>query len=252
MYAATLLNPINIIRLFPPCFRVAFNFLVLPDRLHRWSMVFVSGMILLLVAGFVSFAYAEKYHLVNNFFYGKLQFSFVDDGYPEIFGYVLELFACAIFATFAWMHEKKQWYAFAAILLVTFLDDAFQSHETIGKSFTAWFGVSPVQGDLIGFASTGLICAVFWFAGVVKIRSEGDLKPYLVFTGYYALLILFGVVVDAVHGHFGEHGFQTVFTLLEDGGELVTTSIIALSALGMWLRQRHTATGKLEEFTALQ
>src|SRR4051812_7563682 len=194
MYAAKLFNPINIIRLFPPCFRVALNFLVLPDRLHRWCVVFVSGMILLLVAGFVSFAYAEKYHLVNNFFYGKLQFSFVDDGYPELFGYALEIVACALFAMFAWVHEKKQWYAFAAILLVTFLDDAFQSHETIGKSFTGWFGVSPVQGDLIGFASTGLICAVFWFAGVVKIRTEEDLRPYLVFTGYYALLILFGVV----------------------------------------------------------
>jgi|GEM_PF-1875343 len=252
MYAAALDKVSLLINLVPRSFRLIRDFMVVPDRLHRWSVAIVSLVILALAICFVAFAYAEKYHLADNFFYNKLQFSFVDGGYPEMFGYALEILGCVIFAMFAWMHEKKQWYAWSAILFVTFLDDAFRSHETIGQSFTVWFGVSPVEGDLIGFATTGLISAVLWFAGAVKIQNLDDFSAYLVFTGYYTLLILFGVGVDSLHGMFGAHMSQTVFTLFEDGGELVTTATICLSALGMLIREKHTAKKKLEEHAAFQ
>lgn len=173
---------------------------------------------------------------MDNFFYGKLKFSFIDGGYPESFGYALEFIACVIFAVFASVHLKKQWYAWSAILFVTFLDDAFRLHESAGHFYADIFNLLAVGGDLLGFATTGLISLVLWFWGVVKITNERDLSAYLVFTGYYALLILFGVVVDAVHGVFGENMSQTLFTLVEDGGELVTIAVICLSAYGMWVR----------------
>ncbi|HET6782667.1 MAG TPA: hypothetical protein VFH12_02430, partial [Pseudoxanthomonas sp.] len=149
--------------------------------------------------------------------------------------------ACALFAVSAWAYRKKQWYAFAAILLLTFLDDALELHEAIGHMFDAGLGVSPVVGDLIGFSSTGFLSVVFWLAGVRLIHGEEDWLSYLVFTVYFAALILFGVGVDAVHGMLGRNVSQTLLTLIEDGGELVITAAISLSAFGMWLRQRHTA-----------
>ena len=252
MYAATLDKISLLLNLIPRCFYQARDFMIVPDRLHRWFAVFTASTIVILLGCFVAFAYAEKYHLVGNFFLGKLEFSFIDGGYPELFGYGLEIVACALFASFAWVHGKKQWYAWAAILFVTFLDDAFRSHETIGQSFTAWFGVSSVGGDLLGFAATGLLSAVLWCAGVVKVQNEDDLSAYFVFTVYYALMIFFGVGMDAVHGLFGEHMSQTVFTLFEDGGELVTTAVICLSALGMWLRQKHSALMNLGKHAAFQ
>lgn len=226
------------LQLVPRCLRFARDFLVLPYRTHRWSVAAVTGTIAILIACFVAYAYVEKHHLTGSFFYGRLQFSFVDRGYPEIFGYGLELAACGLFAASAWMRRKKQWYAFAAILFATFLDDAFELHETVGQMLHAGFGLSPVIGDLVGFSSTGLFPVVFWLAGARLIHGEEDWPPYLVFTAYFAALIFFGVAVDAVHGALGSNASQTLLTLIEDGGELVTTAVIALSAFGMWLRQR--------------
>ncbi|MGH8026130.1 MAG: hypothetical protein ACREO0_05305 [Pseudoxanthomonas sp.] len=230
----------SVTRFMSRCPRLARDFLVLSDRLHRQSVAAVSAMIGVLIACFLMYAYAEKHHLTSSFFYGRLRFSFIDGGYPETFGYGLELAACTLFVMSAWVRRKKQWYAWAAILLVTFLDDAFELHETIGGFFAAGFGLSPVAGDLAGFASTGLLSAVFWLAGARLLHSEEDWLPYLVFTAYFAVLIFFGVGVDAVHGMLGRNVSQTLLTLIEDGGELVVTALISLSAFGMWLRHKRT------------
>jgi hypothetical protein len=152
----------------------------------------------------------------------------------------LELAACALFALFAWANDKKQWYFWAAILFVTFLDDAFKVHETIGRSFSEGLGFSPVVGDLLGFASTGLLSAALWFAGARLLQSRDDLGAYLVFTVYFAILMFFGVGIDALHGLLGKNISQTLFTLFEDGGELIMMAIISLSAFGMLLGQKRT------------
>ena len=227
--------------LVPRGMRLARDFLILPDRAHRWSVAAVTGTIAILIACFIRYAYVERHHLADSFFYDRLQFSFIDRGYPEMFGYGLELAACALFSLCAWVYRKKQWHAFAAILFLTFLDDAFELHEAIGHMFHAGLGVSPVVGDLIGFSATGLLSVVFWFAGARLIRGEDDWLSYLVFTAYFATLIFFGVGVDAVHGTLGKNVSQTLLTLIEDGGELVTTAIISLSAFGMWLRHKRAA-----------
>jgi hypothetical protein len=221
------------------CLQLAKDYLIVPGRLHRWCMVGVLCGIGIIFGCFIAYAFVEKYQLVDNFFYGQVKFSFIDRGYPEFFGYGLELSACALFMMFAFAHHKKCWYAWAAILFVVFLDDAFKLHETIGHAVSAAWNLQPVAGDLVGFASTGLFCVIFWFFGVRTISDEEDFSAYLVFSVYFAMLIFFGVGVDAVHGLMGKNVSQTLFTLLEDGGELITTAVIALSALGMWLRQKH-------------
>lgn len=250
MYAARLINPFYTLQFFPRCLRTARDFLFPSNKAHHLCTLIVAMIIALLIADFIAFAYAEKFHLANNFFYGKLQFSFVDGGYPESFGYLLELVTCGIFATFALQHKKKQWYAWSAILFVTFIDDAFRFHETAGHLYSVWFGGPEIKGEFIGFASTAIISATLWFLGVARIRNENDLIPYLVFTGYYALLMFFGIAVDTVHGIFS-NASQTLFTLFEDGGELLTTAIICLSSFGMWLRERSNSY-TLESSAAIQ
>lgn len=226
--------------------QLAQDYLILPDRIHRWCVAGVAGMIALLVGCFVNYAYSEKYHLTENFFYGRLEFSFVDGGYPEMFGYALEITACMLFFSFAMGYGKKHWYAWSAILFVAFVDDAFKLHETIGNAFTQGMHLGPAVGDLIGFATTGLLSAVLWIAGMRTITDDEDLSAYLVFTMYFALLIFFGVGVDAVHELLGAHVSQTVFTIFEDGGELLMTAVIALSVYGMWLRHKHVAMAQDE------
>ncbi|WP_368562709.1 hypothetical protein [Pseudoxanthomonas sp. UTMC 1351] len=238
MYVATGYRAYSIPYLAPRCMRLARNFLILPDRLHRWTVAVVIGVIGILITCFVRYAYVEKHNLTNSFFYDRLQFSFVDGGFPETFGYGLELAACVLFAMFAWTRRKRHWYACAAILLLTFVDDAFGLHETIGAMLTAEFGLSPVAGEVIGFASLGLLSAALWLAGARLIRDEDDWLPYLVFTAYLGILVFFGVGVDVVHGTVAKNASQTLLTLIEDGGELATTALISLSAFGMWLQPK--------------
>lgn len=220
------------------CLRLAKSYLIVPDRLHQGAFAGIFFIIMLLISCFITYAFVEKYELTENFFYGRVHFSFIDGGYPEIFGYVLELAASLLFLFFAITHHKKCWMAWSMIMFVIFLDDAFKLHETIGHAYAAALNLVPVAGDLMGFATTGLLSVVFWVIGVRGITDKDELSAYLVFSVYFALLIFFGVGVDALHGLFGENVSQTVFTLVEDGGELFMTAIIAISALGMWIRQK--------------
>jgi hypothetical protein len=242
VHAATGRQIRSVPNLVPRCLRIARDVLIPSDRAHRWSVAAVAGTIAILIACFTRYAYVEKHHLTGSFFHGRLQFSFVDRGYPEIFGYGLELVACAMFAMSARVYRKQHWYAFAAIMFVVFLDDTFELHETIGRTFHVGLGLPPVVGDLIGFSLAGLLLIVFWFAGARLIHEEDDWLTYLVFTAYFAVLIFFGVGVDAVHGMLAKNVSQTLLSLIEDGGELLTIAVISLSAFGMWLRQRHAAT----------
>ena len=218
------------------CLQIAKHYLIVPDRMHRWCLVGIACTIAVLIGCFITYAYVEKFSITDHFFYGRVKFSFVDRGYPEFFGYMLELVSCMLFALVASAPGKKCWYAWAAIMFVIFLDDALKLHETIGTLLSNGFGLSPVAGDLIGFASTGFISGIFWIIGLGGIKTEEDFGAYLVFTVYFSLLIFFGVAVDALHGIIGKNMSQTLFTLVEDGSELVITAVIALSALGMWVR----------------
>ncbi|MGM8228577.1 hypothetical protein ACSV5M_18495 [Cellvibrio sp. ARAG 10.3] len=229
------------------CPRLAKDLLVLPDRLHRGCVAGVVIIGLLLISCFITYAYVEKYQLTDSFFYGQVEFSFIDRGYPEIFGYILELVAAALFLLFAVAHHKKAWFAWSAMMFIIFLDDAFKLHESIGHAYVALWNLHPVSGDLLGFATTGLFAVICWTIGVTTITTKEDFSAYLLFSCYFGLLIFFGVGVDALHGLFGENVSQTVFTLAEDGGELLMTAMIALSALGMWLRQKDAVinTGRM-------
>lgn len=220
------------------CLQLAKNYLIVPDKLHRWCAIGVSCTIAVLIACFITYAYVEKFNITTSFFYGRVKFSFIDSGYPELFGYFLEIMASALFIVFALRHQKKCWYAWSAILFVIFLDDAFKLHESIGYVLQQNLGLTPVMGDLVGFATTGLMSGILWIIGLSGITTEEDFSAYLVFTVYFAVLIFFGVGVDAIHGTIGKNMSQTLFTLVEDGSELITTAIIALSALGMWSRHK--------------
>lgn len=225
------------------CLQLAKSFLIVPDRLHRWSLIAVACTIAVLIGCFITYAYVEKFNITGSFFYGRVKFSFVDRGYPEFFGYMLELASSVLFVLFASAQRRKCWYAWAVIMFVIFLDDALKLHESIGTLLSVGLGLSPVVGDLIGFASTGVLSGIFWLIGLRGLTGEEDFSAYLVFTVYFALLIFFGVAVDAVHGIIGKNMSQTLFTLVEDGSELIITAVITLSVLGMWTRQRIHSSG---------
>lgn len=228
------------------CLRLAQSYVFPPNSAHRWCVAVVASAVTILLGCFVTYAAVEKYHIESSFFYGRVEFSFIDGGYPEVFGYLLELASCVTFSLFAWCYRKKHWYMWAIILFVVFLDDAFKLHETVGHLVSVELNIAPAAGDLIGFAATGLLSAVFWIAGLRMIPDQQELCAYLVFTVYFSVLMFFGVAVDAAHELLGATISQTIFTLIEDGGELMMVALISLSSLGMLLKQRHTLPGTNE------
>jgi hypothetical protein len=220
---------------------LALRYLIVPDRSHRQFAFITALSFVAFITCFIIYATVEKYKMTGNFFYGRVDFSFIDRGYPESFGYFLEFICFVVFGFYAWAHKKKQWYAWSAIFLNVFLDDAFSAHEAIGDFFYAAMSIPPVVGGLIGFAIMGLLSAAIWFAGMVASPKQGlEFKTYILFSIYFALLVFFGVGVDAVHGLLHEklNISETLATLFEDGGELFMTCIFCITALGMWYRDK--------------
>jgi len=220
---------------------LALRYLIVPDRSHRQFALMTAVSFVVLIACFIIYAIVEKYQMTDNFFYGQVSFSFIDRGYPECFGYFLEFMCFVIFGFYAWAHKEKQWYAWSAIFLNVFLDDAFSAHESVGNFFYAAMSIPPVWGGLIGFAIIGLLSAALWCAGMAASPKQGlEFKTYMLFSIYFGLLVFFGVGVDAVHGllHAQLAVSETLVTLVEDGGELFITCVFCISALGMWCRDK--------------
>ncbi len=215
------------------------NFFIKHNR-HIAFAIFVFSAFVTVCLCYVLYAYAEKYVLVDSYFFGKLQWSFVDRSYPEFFGYILEFFCVIVFAVYAYKTDQKAWYAWAFIFLFILLDDSFQLHERFGAYLQERAGLSISYRDPLAFGSFGVFIILGWFCGLWQIlKTRESLGTYIVFSIYLGALIFFGVFVDAIHGYLHRHGdvSQTVMTLIEDGSELFVLCIAAITAHGFWTRK---------------
>lgn len=86
---------------------VARHYLILPNRFHQIFALAIAALFIAFVTCFIVYATVEKYHVTNNILYGHAEFSFIDQGYPEDFGYFLELFCVMLFSLHAWAHKKN-------------------------------------------------------------------------------------------------------------------------------------------------
>ena len=189
-----------------------------------------------IIVCFLTYAFAEKMGNQESFFYGKLEFSFVDHSYAERFGYFLELFTASMFAAFAWAHKKSAWLSWSIIFLILFLDDFAGIHEMFGRTFVA-SGLLYDAGEIAGFSILGCFICFFWWRGFTKLRDDADQKlNYLLFTVYFAALLFFGIVMDGFHSFLTKSYdvSETIMTLMEDGLELLMLNVAAISSLGHW------------------
>jgi hypothetical protein len=195
-----------------------------------------------MIAGYVAFAYAEHYGIRGSLFYGNLNFSFVDGGYPEIYGYAKQvLIALLLLATHATTRQAV--YRMLALLFaVCVLDDSLALHEAFGAYLAAHAGIPARVGELVGWGVIGLAPVLAVLAGYRRsdARSRADAEAVL---AGFAILLFFAVGMDVVHGVIGRFvsGFQTVLTIAEDGGELFALTLICALSLGIFRRRRASA-----------
>lgn len=154
-----------------------------------------------------------------------------DRGYSELFNYA-KLLAIAVTMLLAWRASRQRAFAaWAATFTAMGLDDAFQLHEGVGLQIAAWFDIPrafSLRGRDYGELAFWAMVAVPLLVVLVATYSpsgDGVRRISRVLAALSGALVFFAVGVDMVHITLGGAA-ASVAIVVEDGGELLVTSII--------------------------
>ena len=131
------------------------------------------------------------------------------------------------------------WAGLFAYLLV---DDAFEVHERVGAAIAPLMALPQVgsvrPGQLAELLVFGVVGVAFVMALAVVLRRGHPNARGLSMTLAipFALLAFFGSAMDLAHSMLRGHGFYYTGGLVEDGGEMVSMSVLA--AVTFWATWR--------------
>jgi hypothetical protein len=161
-----------------------------------------------------------------------------DRGVPEYWGYVLLVVTAAGLALLARRHHERVLWAWAAVWAVVFLDDWMMVHERGARVLLRLVGspteIAGVRAQDVGELVVWAGLAALPLLAVLLVHRTSGLEARRISWAMGLLItamVFFGVVMDQVHSFF----FDGIAPLgaLEDGGELVTTSVAAALAIGL-------------------
>lgn len=186
------------------------------------------------IGAFVLYAYAEHYGVRDSPFHGNVNFSFVDGSYPEIYGYAKEALLTLLFVTVYARTRQVVYLALALLFAICALDDSLALHEAAGRLLAGTTGLSRSAGEFAGWCLLG---SVPMLALVPAYRRSDITSRYhaeAVLLGF-AILLFFAIGMDVVHAVVQRYirGFQTVLTIVEDGGELLTLTLLCMVSLAI-------------------
>ncbi|MCK0509824.1 hypothetical protein [Aromatoleum buckelii] len=188
---------------------------------------------------FIAYAFAEHYGLEASPLRGNVKFSFVDGGYPERYGYAQQVVAVLLLLATYSKRRQPVYLMLALLFAVSVLDDSMALHEAMGDYLSMNTGISAATGELVGWSALGLLPMLAVLLGYLRSdpRSRRDAQVFFV---AIVLLLFFAVGMDIVHSviHQQLGRFQTVLTVVEDGGELVTFTLICALSLGIFRLQQ--------------
>jgi hypothetical protein len=170
-----------------------------------------------------------------------------DGGYAEFFMYAKTLCAASMLA-FLWRRAQEPVFgAWALFFAFVLCDDALRIHERGGRVLAAMAGLPDAFG--VSARSLGEL-AVFGFFGVVfvllipvaHLRSSGAARRSShVFAALFVALVVFGMGMDFLHTAELHEALKGMFSAVEDGGELITLSVVCWYALRLVLASRSGA-----------
>lgn len=159
----------------------------------------------------------------------------VDRSYGEMLMYLKLGWITMLAVQLARRRRSALFAALAFGSLVLLLEDAFIVHERIGWHLNPWVletipalegvGILSVQiGELLWLAVIGLVVGIAFVVTFVRADPR-DRRDALSIVVFFAAVAFLAVVVDTVHSlfAFGSVG-DLVFTVIEDGGELIVLS----------------------------
>lgn len=161
-----------------------------------------------------------------------------DGGYAEMFQYLKELWIALLLARAAVLLRDRWFWLWSFVFAYVLLDDAMGFHERAG----AWFAAQGVIGAAFGakakdlgqvlfFAAAASVCAGLVIA-LRRFMPVPQMQPHKALLLLFAGLVFFGVGVDLLHSIVARLGFRGL-GVVEDGGEMLVTSVIVAYAAGL-------------------
>ena len=192
----------------------------------------------LLILTDIMFILLDLFQYATRYIDSPLFYIHMDFGYAEVFQYMKEYWIVILLLIITYKRKKLIYFSWSLIFLYILLDDSLQLHETMGAALVDLLGLRKMYGlrdddigELIFSILSGIV--LFSFLGFLYIKSEVEAKKIsnnlLVL---FFILVFFGVLVDMLGQIFHGEGsifrglVNKVFTLIEDGGEMIVMSVI--------------------------
>lgn len=205
--------------------------------IQSWKTPFRStrATTLLLCLLAIDLLFGILHFLLLTDFMSSASFSLESDrGYPESYQYMKILLAVGLLAAVFRKTRTPAYAIWSLLFLYLLIDDAFSIHETFGAHAAAAFGYVPALGlraQDFGELTVSAMSATLFLLPLAFFYSRGA-DPDRAASRHLLLLLLslafFGIFVDMLHVAI-DAGWKIQFLLgaVEDGGEMVTMSVMA-------------------------
>lgn len=172
-----------------------------------------------------------------------------DRSYAELFQYIKLFWLVLLLAGLTLSHKAFAYLGWTALFVYLLIDDIFRVHESVGLVLAASLGLPSIVGlrprDLGELLVSGVAgAALLTLIGLGYLWSTPAQKALSVRLGLLlGMLVFFGVLVDMLHVIvMATPGWSVALALLEDGGEMLTVSVMVRAALQHWLDVSGAAT----------
>jgi hypothetical protein len=156
-----------------------------------------------------------------------------DRGYPEIFQYLKFLVIIGSIIYLMYLKKEYRYFSWLVLFILLLFDDAFGFHEQFGEWMVERFNIMPKYGlraqDLgeltyaVIFGALVFLSMIFGFIRGNQKFKKTSFDLFLLFS----IFIFFGVGMDMLHSFAGDNRYiKLVMVLLEDGGEMISLSIL--------------------------
>jgi hypothetical protein len=202
---------------------------------YLFGLILAADLAILVI--YCVWAWEVHFNLKGSYFYDKPFYSSVDGSLMETAGYFKEA-ACAVMLGI--IASRRRSGLFAALCLLLFyilLDDSIRIHERFGAVLAAR-GVPDAFSQFVADGFDGIIpiglVVLGWFRADRALRSAGSAILVSI-----AILLFFAVGIDTVHQMIAEEtkNGQKFYALFEDGGELLSLTLVLATVTGVFLRE---------------
>jgi hypothetical protein len=156
---------------------------------------------------------------------------------PEVVGYVFTAWAAGLALYLAVARRQAVLAGWSAVFAVLLADDYLMLHERMAKVVFVTFGIphpySQPFGEIGWLGAVGLVLLTAIAVGHWLATPEWRAASR-VLTVLLGLLVLCGVVIDAVHAFVPNvQPWNVLFIVLEDGGELLLLAVVVTFLYGL-------------------